>query len=75
MAKRPARERLRLLRDKHDLSQEAFGAMVGCSGSAIVRYESADPATARVPRTPIAARLHKLTEKLGDAITPLDWCG
>jgi len=75
MAKKPARERLRLLRDKHGLSQEALGAKVGCSGAAIVRYESDDPSVNRIPRTPIACAIHKLTKKLGDAIAPLDWCG
>ena len=67
--------RLRALRKKAKLSQEDFGALVGCSGSAIVRYESDDPATARVPLLPIAGRIYRVTKKLGDAIAPLDWCG
>jgi len=72
--KRPARERLRALRDKHGLSSDDFGSIVGCSGSAILRYESTDPDTARVPKTLIAHKLHKISKKLGDPISPLDWC-
>jgi len=73
--KRSAKERLRRLREEHGLSPEKLAAKVGCSGSAIRRYEADDPRVARVPATPIACALHRITKALGDPITPLDWCG
>lgn len=75
MAKqKPARERLKELRERKQLTQEEFGARVGVSDGAIARYESDDPSTARVPRLPIAGKIYAVTKSLGDAISPLDWC-
>lgn len=73
--KRSAKQRLRALREEHGISAEKLGLQVGCSGSALLRYEADDPRVARVPRLHIAARLFAVTEALGDGISPLDWCG
>jgi transcriptional regulator with XRE-family HTH domain len=71
--KRSAKERLRRIREAHDLSPEKFAVKVGCSGSAIRRYEADDPSVARVPNTEIACAIHEITEALGDPIRPRDW--
>jgi len=57
------------------MSPETLAKQVPCSGSAIRRYESDDPRIARVPHLQIAARLFVVTKRLGDGISPLDWCG
>lgn len=74
VTKRSAKERLRRIREKYGLSPEKFAREVGCSGSAIRRYEDEDPRIGRVPRTDVACAIEDITRALGDPITPRDWC-